>query len=385
MPDIQNKHPHRFSLTSRGARYHFKIGIALITVIPLIALYIILTADFWRNCDNADCWRLAICFFLFIGGIAGYILLRKYPINIRKIREHMEHAIKGEFPEKIDLLNNEVDISTIQKDMKLILDELKKKISIAEQEKQKLQNQTLPSQKLGSLRTMASGMAHDYNNMITAILGNVNIVLRDVPPESSARKNLQQIEATALRASDLTNQIMTYADRGKFLMEKINLSALVRNMEDLLNSTVSDNVNIIYKIDSDIPSINGDSTYIRQVIMNLVVNASDATIDKTGTVTVSTGTKYCGRKYLDETCARKPLLEQNYVFVEISDDGCGMSSDVKAKIFDPFFTTKIRGKGMGLSVAIGVICAHNGTIRVESEPDKGSTFTILIPTDTKTD
>jgi len=253
------------------------------------------------------------------------------------------------------------------------------KVQVMEQENDRLQQKFLQAWKTESLITMATGVAHDFNNFLAAILGNVNIVLRNVSPGSPAESSARQIESSVSSAIELANQILVYTGRGKTDTAELDVSSLIRETAHVLGASVSKSVDIAYNLADDLPPVTGDADQIRQVIKNLIENASDAMMDKSGIVTVSSGVLECNRDCIAETYLYESQPEGRYVYVEVSDTGCGMSPEVEAKMFDPFFSTKIRGRGMGLVVVFGVVRAHGGAIKIQTAPQQGTTISILLP------
>jgi len=249
----------------------------------------------------------------------------------------------------------------------------------AEEERRRLEGQIQHAQKLESLGVLAGGIAHDFNNLLVSILGNAGLVLMDLPAESPARFLIKQIESAARRASDLTNQMLAYSGRGRFVVERVNLSRLVQEMEHLLRVAVPVGVSIQQDLAEELPPVDGDPGQLRQVVMNLITNAGDAIGEQSGVVTVATGVQHVDRSYMGGTVLAEELQEGDYVFLEVTDTGCGMDADTRERIFDPFFTTKFTGRGLGLAAVLGIVRGHRGAIKVYSEPGKGSTFKILLP------
>jgi PAS domain S-box-containing protein len=235
------------------------------------------------------------------------------------------------------------------------------------------------AQKLESLGVLAGGIAHDFNNLLVGILGNAGLALDELAPESPARELVREIELTGKRAAELAHQMLAYSGRGRFLVEPLDLNKLIQEMSHLLRVSVQKGAILRYNFSPGLPAIEADPTQIRQIVMNLVINASDAIGDSTGIVTISTGLMHASADYLYESHVATNLKEADYVFLEVSDTGAGMAADVKAKIFDPFFTTRFTGRGLGLAVVLGVIRGHGGSIKVYSEPGHGSTFKVLLP------
>ncbi len=235
------------------------------------------------------------------------------------------------------------------------------------------------TQKLESLGVLAGGIAHDFNNLLTGILGNANLALLDLPPESPSRECLTDIETASRRAADLCRQMLAYSGKGKFVIEPIEVGVLVREMSHLLEVSISKKARLHYDFAEDLPPILADATQIRQVVMNLITNASDAIGDSTGTITITTGLQHCTSEYLQSPFISEHPPPGNYVYLEVADTGCGMNEETTRKLFDPFFTTKFTGRGLGLSAVLGIVRGHHGAVRIYSEPGKGSTFKVLFP------
>lgn len=255
----------------------------------------------------------------------------------------------------------------------------------AEEGRLSLERQVQHAQKLESLGVLAGGIAHDFNNLLVAILGNAELALDDISPMSPARDMIQGIERAALRAADLAKQMLAYSGKGRFVVEAIAAGELLSEMAHLLEVSISKNVNLNYKLAPDTPTFDGDVTQIRQVVMNLITNASEAIGDSHGQIFLSTGVMECDRDYLDGADTiigsppEGPLPTGSYVYFEVADTGCGMSLETMAKVFDPFYTTKFTGRGLGMSAVLGIVRGHGGTIRIYSEPGQGSTFKVLFP------
>ncbi|GAB4303329.1 MAG: hypothetical protein Fur0034_19100 [Desulfuromonadia bacterium] len=248
-----------------------------------------------------------------------------------------------------------------------------------EEERLKLEKQLLHAQKLESLGVLAGGIAHDFNNILTAIIGNAELAMMRVPPESPVVEHIRRIEKAAGRAADLARQMLAYSGKGRFLVEPIDLNRLVEEMTQMLEVSISKKVVIRYHLHRPLPSVEADATQLRQVIMNLVINASEAIGEKSGVISLTTGVIDCDDSYLKEVWLDENLAEGLYVFLEVADTGCGMSRDTMARLFDPFFTTKFTGRGLGMAAVMGIVRGHRGAVKVYSEEGRGSTFKILLP------
>jgi len=230
-----------------------------------------------------------------------------------------------------------------------------------------------------ALITMAMGIAHDFNNHLTAILGNNSIVLRHLSAQSPARKNATQIEASALQALDLSGQIQMFTGRVRPNLAALDLSGAIREMEPELKALMAKDVALELRLEAKLPPVKADLQQVRRVVMNLLMNANDAMAERKGAVMVATGVMDCGKAVIDRCHGADKMKEGRHVFIAVTDPGRGMTPEIHGRIFDPFFSSKIRGKGLGLPVALGIARAHGGGMLVESEPDKGSTFRVFLP------
>jgi PAS domain S-box-containing protein len=249
----------------------------------------------------------------------------------------------------------------------------------AEEERERIEKQLLHSQKLESLGVLASGLAHDFNNILTAIIGNADLALMRINKESPAVDNLHRIEQSALRAADLAKQMLAYSGKGKFMVSNIDLNLLLEEMLHMLEVSISKNALLRLNLHRPLPTVEADATQMRQILMNLVINASEAIGERSGVIAITTGCMDCDRSYLKDVWLDENLTDGFYVYLEIADSGCGMDQETLAKLFDPFFTTKFTGRGLGMAAVLGIVRGHKGAIKVYSEPDRGTSFKILLP------
>ncbi len=246
----------------------------------------------------------------------------------------------------------------------------------AERDRQAMEAKVQQAQKLESLGVLAGGIAHDFNNLLMGILGQAGLALMDLDADSPLRRRLQQIEKAGTRAAELTNQLLAYSGRGHFQVEPLSLADLVDDMESLLETVISKKATLEHHYAPDLPCMDGDATQIRQVIMNLITNASDALEDRNGRITISTGVMATGSM---TPCLAGTPPEGRAVFLEVQDTGAGMPADTRRRIFDPFFTTKFTGRGLGLAAVLGIVRGHHGAIQVDSEPGRGTLFRLIFP------
>jgi PAS domain S-box-containing protein len=249
----------------------------------------------------------------------------------------------------------------------------------AEAERLRIEQKLLETQKLESLGILAGGIAHDFNNLLTAMLGNACLARLDLPVGSGAHASLGEIEQAAQRAAELCKQMLAYAGRGRFVVQTLDLSALIDDAAPLLRASVAKNAGLRFELAARLPAVQADATQLRQILMNLVINASDALGGSPGTITLATGQLRGDHAYFSGARLAPPVPDCDYVFLEVSDTGCGMTPATIAKIFDPFFSTKFTGRGLGLAAVLGIVRGHRGSIKVYSEPGRGTTFRLLLP------
>jgi PAS domain S-box-containing protein len=231
----------------------------------------------------------------------------------------------------------------------------------AEEEKRKIEIQLLKAQKLESLGVMAGGIAHDFNNILVGILGFAELTLLALPEDSPFMENIQEIMKSGMRAKNIIKQILTYTGQSQCNINTINLTGLIKDMDEFIKISISKKSIIKYELKEDLPVIEADEAQISQIIMNLVINSSEAIGDNNGIIIVRTG------------------YNKNFVYFEVKDTGCGIPDEIKNKIFDPFFSTKFTGRGLGLAAVQGIIKSHKASINVKSTPGKGTIITVSFP------
>ncbi len=290
--------------------------------------------------------------------------------------------LQGETVGVMGLANKESDFTAEDAKMAAAFGELAVMAldkSRREDERLRLFEQTQQAQKLESLGVLAGGIAHDFNNLLVGILGNADLVRRDLPLVSPTREILDDITTSAQKAAELCRQMLAYAGKGQFITGPVDLSELVRGMTGRLEVFVSKTSSLEFDLASGLPTFQGDSTQIRQLVTNLTTNASEALGDVSGRILLHTGVVQCDATYLKELFSAVELHAGDYVFLEMSDTGCGMEPTTVEKIFDPFFTTKFIGRGLGLAAVQGIVRSHRGAIEVRSEVGTGTTIRVLFP------
>ncbi len=248
-----------------------------------------------------------------------------------------------------------------------------------EEARRRLEERVRRTQRQESLGVLAGGVAHDYNNLLLSIMANAELAQLGIAEDSPGAPHLQKIITATERAAELTRQMLAYSGQGHLSSERIDLSALVSEMVHLLETAISKKVRLHRDLPPDLPKIVGDATQLRQVVMNLITNASEATEASGGSILIRTGLMHCSTAYLADTVLHENLPGGNYVYLEVSDTGAGMDAETCVRIFDPFFTTKFAGRGLGLAALLGIVGGHRGAVEVKSEVGQGTVFRVLIP------
>ena len=248
-----------------------------------------------------------------------------------------------------------------------------------EEERRTYERRLQETQKFESLGLLAGGIAHDFNNLLTAILGNIDLALLDIPHHSTARDDLLTAMTATRRAAELAQQMLAYSGKGRFVIERISVPAAIREIVQMLKASLSKNALLELYFPESLPEIEVDATQLRQVIMNLVLNASEALGDKPGTVRIAAGMIDGQALSPSQVWPHEALSPVPHLYIEVADTGSGMPPDIIEKIFDPFFSTKFFGRGLGLCAVLGIVRGHKGAVQVDSTPGKGTTFRVYFP------
>lgn len=248
-----------------------------------------------------------------------------------------------------------------------------------EENKLKMEQQLLHTQKLESLGVLAGGIAHDFNNILTAILGHAELATLKLNDKDQVFMHLSEIKKASQRASELSQQMLAYSGKGKFIKEPINFNTIINEMIDLLKVSISKKVQLNLHLDENLPLFEGGVSQIRQVVMNLITNASEAIGDREGEIAIHTGIQIVSEVDDQMLYLNQDIPFGQCVYFEIRDNGCGMDRETIKKIFDPFFTTKFTGRGLGMSAILGIIRGHHGMIHVYSELGLGTRFKVFFP------
>ena len=246
----------------------------------------------------------------------------------------------------------------------------------AAEEHAMMEQQLLQAQKMESLGSLAGGVAHDFNNMLTAIMGNAELLLDD-EDDDGRRRGLLAIMHAATRSRELTGKLLAFGRRGKNIVQAVDLSAIVRDSLAMLRPSFPADISVVTDLRGRW-TVDGDPSQMSQVVVNLCINANEA-MPQGGSLSITTDDAVL----TEDEARRAGLPGGDYAVLRVQDSGIGMSEDVQARIFEPFFTTKlgghVRGTGLGLSTVYGIIQAHNGNLVVDSAPGDGATFTVYLP------
>jgi PAS domain S-box-containing protein len=246
-------------------------------------------------------------------------------------------------------------------------------------ERKRAEQRLQQTQKLESIGLLAGGIAHDFNNQLVSVIGNAGLAQEMVPRGNPAVESLERIIKAGEKLAHLTGQMLAYAGKGRFLLERLDLSDLIPEMNGLIQPSIPKKIALHFELERNLPPIDADRSQVQQILMNLVLNASEAIGNDGGRISIKTGVRPIGERYIKLNPEAAELRPGTHVYLEVSDTGCGMDAATQARVFDPFFSTKFLGRGLGLAAVHGIVRSHKGAIEVSSAPGKGSCFTVLFP------
>jgi len=291
--------------------------------------------------------------------------------NTRDVTERME--LSAQLKRSHDRLEERVEERTAQ--LHAALASLEEEVA----ERQRLEAHMQEAQKLESLGVLAGGVAHDFNNLLAVILGNNTLALSEAQPGTRLAKRLERIRAAARHAEALTGQMLTYSGKASVSLKPLDLSELIEGMSELIEASISEKSRLKTFLERGRTLVAGDLTQLRQVVINLVTNASEALGEQPGRVWVRTGLLRADAAYLADTFGSQGLAAGEYVYLEVSDSGGGIDEETRKRLFEPFFSTKFTGRGLGLSSVLGIVRGHGGAIKLLTGPGKPTSFRVLLP------
>ena len=238
-------------------------------------------------------------------------------------------------------------------------------------DRKRAEEHLLQSQKLEGLGLLAGGVAHDFNNLLVGVLGNASLARSMLPANHEAAELMEGVVRSAEQAADLTRQMLAYSGKGRFVMEPVNLSRFIPEIQGLVQPSIDKRIELVFDLEPNLPLVEADRGQLQQVFMNLVLNAAEAIGPANGRISIATSAT--------EVQESQDVSPGSYVALKVSDTGCGMDEATRVRIFDPFFSTKFTGRGLGLAAVAGIVRGHKGGISVTSAPGQGSSFTVLFP------
>jgi PAS domain S-box-containing protein len=257
----------------------------------------------------------------------------------------------------------------------IVFNDISERRKIGE-EKLLLEQQFQQAQKMESLGVLAGGIAHDFNNILAIIIGYCFLIKLDY---ETAESKIPLIEIAVERAAALCRQMLAYAGKAQFVLAQVDMKEVVDEMVTMLKATTSQNVSIRADLPAVVATIKGDASQLRQIVMNLIINASEAIGEEQGVINVSLGRSEIKAGQSDKDHNGNIIPAGEYICLEVTDDGCGMNDETRQRIFEPFYTTKFSGRGLGMSALLGIITAHKGALQLSSQPGKGTTFKVYLP------
>ncbi|MBR9986081.1 MAG: response regulator [Desulfosarcina sp.] len=330
--------------------------------------------------------------------IDQYLTAESFRRTVVALGEAMERAATGEIDPKNYSMTLELDeyhkngtLIPVEITAGFILDKNDKPSAVlgisrdlserkkADNERTAIENKLQRSKKMESLGTMAGSIAHNFNNLLMVVLGNLEIAKADLPAESTAARNIQRAANASQRAADLSSMMLTYVGQLKKESIPVDLSQMVKAVLKNLDESKMANVKMDMQLADPMPLVAADADQIRQMISGFITNAIEALEAQKGRVRITTGSMRCNQDYLSTTYLKEDMPEGMYAYVEVADTGLGMDAETLGKVFDPFFSTKFTGRGLGMAAVMGIIRSHNGAIKVSSVKNEGSVFTALFP------
>ncbi|MDD5284478.1 MAG: ATP-binding protein [Desulfuromonadaceae bacterium] len=340
------------------------------------------TADLSAAVRNVIIFSVSISFLFWLTvSLFCHIVLRQVTGSFNALMKGIEAVHNGDFTSRINIVTNDEPgrAAVAVNNLATELQQRSEENSRLQEERLNLERQMLQTQKLESLGVMAGGIAHDFNNLLQSILGNIELASMGLAPSSKSQKYLANALNSGRHAAHLTSLMLTYVGVGFITKEEVNLNHLVMDNTEMLNTVVLAGASMKLSLSPELPTILACEAQIQQVVMNLITNAAESIEEQPGIIKLTTGIQDCDQTFLASSLLEEKPLPGRFAYLEVSDNGCGMSKETIKLIFDPFFTTKFTGRGLGMSAVMGIMRTHRGALFVESKPGKGTTFRALFP------
>ena len=313
-----------------------------------------------------------------------WVILRKPFDNIEVLQ--LAHALTAKWAllqqNKRQLADLELRVQARTVELTRAVENLRqetKERARSEEERRTLERKFEETQRLESLGVLAGGIAHDFNNILTGVLGSASLARLEIDPGSPLDDHLTRIERSACRAAELCEQMLAYAGKGQVVVRSIHLNELVHDTLELLHMSVPKDANLTVNLAPTLPLVTGDPARVRQVLMNLVINAAEALTTPPRRVSLSTRVVSLGLAELEALLFPGDAVPGDFVCVEVADTGSGMSQETLRRIFEPFYTTKFTGRGLGLCAVQGILRSRGGALHVVTDVGQGSTFRAFFP------
>jgi two-component system cell cycle sensor histidine kinase/response regulator CckA len=244
--------------------------------------------------------------------------------------------------------------------------------------RQGLERELSERRRADALNVLAGGLAHDFNNLLVGILGRTALALGELPPNAPVRHHLEHVAASGRRIAEVTDQMLAFSGHSWLQLADVDLGELAREVCDRLRPSFGD-VTVHVSPSPGLPIVRADPHRLERITTSLLENAVEAVGDDPGTVSVSTGVLHLTRTALDSYYVGAHATPGLFAYLEIADDGCGMTNDVRDRMLEPFFTTKFQGRGLGLAVVEGLIRGHGGALAVQTAPGEGTRMRVFLP------
>jgi len=323
---------------------------------------------------------IAACFWMACT-LLGYLVLRRVTRSFNMLMQGIQALHDGNLAARIRIISDDEPgkAACAINNLAMALQQRNLENSRLQEERLDFERQMFQAQKLESLGVMAGGIAHDFNNILQIILGNMEMAALELDPGSKSHAFIANAISSGNRAAHLSSLMLTYVGKGYVSKKSLDLNELIKENVEMLSTVTASTVSMELCLSDKLSAIMAGESQILQVVMNLITNAVESIKEQPGFVRITTGVQHYDKAVLDTSLLDVKPQPGRFVFLEVSDNGCGMSKETIDRLFDPFFTTKFTGRGLGMSAVMGIVRVHHGALFVESELNNGTTFRVLFP------